>query len=163
MAKVTGGNKLKRFLNKVSSKINNKKLYVGFIKTATYPNGTTVPEVAAFNEFGTSTQPPRPFFRQMIARHKDDWPAYAANNLKNNNYDVDRTYKQMGLLISGQLKESINTFSGAPLSPYTIAKKGGPKKAYLKLIGLSHWMPAGSAKQLVETGKMLDSIDFEVK
>lgn len=163
MARLSGGNKFKSFLKGVSSKINDKKLYVGFFTKATYPNGTTVPEVAAYNEFGTSTQPPRPFFRQMIARHKNDWPAYAANNLRNNNYDLKKTYDQMGLLISGQLKESINTFSGAPLAPSTIARKGGPGKATVRLIGLSHWMPAGSAKQLVDTGKMLDSIDYQVK
>jgi hypothetical protein len=50
----------------------------------------------------------------------------------------------MGTAIKGQLQQAIVDFVGIPLAPATIARKG-------------------TDKQLVDTGHMLASVDYEVK
>ena len=50
----------------------------------------------------------------------------------------------MGKIISGDLRQKINTFAGVPLSPATIARKGFDK-------------------QLIDESTMVDSIDYVVE
>jgi hypothetical protein len=117
---------------------------IGFMADAIYPEtGIQVALVAAVNEFGSSSRgvPPRPFFRDMIADKKGEWPAGFKNELARNGNAVDKALGAVGKAIAGQLRESITTFEGAPLKPATIARKG-------------------SAKQLVDTGIMLASISI---
>lgn len=101
--------------------------------------------IAAIQEFGAPAAgiPPRPFFREMIAVKKDSWPAAIEQNLIATGYDVERTLALVGEGIAGQLKQSIVDFDGVPLKPATIRRKG-------------------SDKQLVDTGHMLASVDYEV-
>jgi hypothetical protein len=146
MAKATGGDKLKQKLEDLARSSQTASiLKVGFISSATYPDGTSVPMVAAINEFGAPSrgQPPRPFFRRMISAKSQEWPGAIANLLKANNYDVKTTLNQAGEAIAGQLRQSIADLVEPPLAPSTIARKG-------------------SAKPLIETGVLLASIDHEV-
>lgn len=91
----------------------------------------------------TITIPARPYFRQMIAAKSPGWGAATAKLLKANGYDGHRTLMGVGDAIAGQLQDSIRNFSGVPLAPSTIRKKGNPK-------------------QLIDTGHMLDSVGSEV-
>jgi len=53
MGKVRGGNQAVRRLRELGKKIENaEKLRVGFLKNATYPDGTPVAKIAATHEFG---------------------------------------------------------------------------------------------------------------
>lgn len=144
MATFSGGDKLDRALAEMARQVNKPaSLKVGFLAGAPYPDGTSVPLVASLNEFGTSRQPARPFFRNMIAQRSPAWPAAVAANLKANNYDAERSLDDLGEAIKGQLQQAIRDFNGVPLAPSTIARKGFDK-------------------QLIDQAVMINAVDFEV-
>ncbi len=147
MAKVNGGDQVKQKLDDLTRSIKNATtLKVGFPEGATYPDGASLPMVAAINEFGAPSrgQPPRPFFRRMIKQHQGEWPAAIANLLKSNDYDAKKTLDQTGEAIVGQLRQSIVDFTDPPLAPSTIARKGFDKP-------------------LIDTSFMLKSVTKEVE
>ena len=178
MAEVTlkGGDKLKAYLQKISSKVSaGAELRVGFLSNATYPNGTPVAMIAAIQEFGAPAAgiPPRPFFSNMIAKHQDEWPKGFATQLRETNYDVMLTFERAGAAIAGQLRQSIVDTNEPPLSQITLMirkMKGEGKTITRASLGeaarrLADGESVGgiSTKPLVETGHLLNSIDYEVK
>jgi hypothetical protein len=147
MVAVTGGDKAATALrDRLRMLTNAKQVDVGFLENATYPDGTSVPLVAMINEYGAPSrnQPPRPFFRRMIAQKSPEWPSAIANLLANNNYDAKTTLDQVGAAVKGQLQQSIVDLVSPPLSPVTIARKGFDKP-------------------LIDTSHMLKSVDYKVK
>ncbi|HEX2753725.1 MAG TPA: hypothetical protein VHP34_11595 [Alphaproteobacteria bacterium] len=147
MVKISGGDKLEAALTEIAKKVTQaSSVDIGFLDGATYPDGTSVPMVAAVQEFGAPARniPPRPFFRDMIAAKSPEWPEAVGDLLIFNEYDASKTLGQTGAAIKGQLQQSIADFNGVPLSEATSAKKG-------------------SSKQLIDTGVMINSVDFEVK
>lgn len=118
---------------------------VGFMEGSTYPDGTPVPAVAFWNEFGVPShnQPPRPFFRSMIAKESGSWPAEMAKQAKQTNYDGAVVLGRMGELIKGELQASIIGMTSPALKPSTIAAKG-------------------FNKPLIDTGHMKDSVAYKV-
>ena len=120
--------------------------------------GQLVAYIASIQEFGAPKRriPPRPFFRNMINKHAGEWPDQVARALVFNKLDGLLTLKQMGLLIEGELRQSIIDLVDPPLSPRTIA---GRLKGKKKGPGFS---ASGAAKPLVATGTMLDSITSKV-
>jgi hypothetical protein len=147
MATIRGGNIFTSFIQNITGAVTKSSVVdVGFLEDATYPDGTQVALVAAVQEYGSSARgiPPRPFFRNMIAAKQGGWPDAAKGLLVDNNYDATKTLQKLGEGIKGQLQESISSFDGAPLSPATIKAKGFDK-------------------QLIDTGHMLDSVDYRVK
>lgn len=129
----------------VKSTEGKPRVSVGFLSAATYPDGTSVAEVAAINEFGAPSrgQPPRPFFRLMVAEKRESWPAAVAANWKATGGDVEKTLDRMGQGIKGQLQDSIQSLRDPPLAPSTIKRKGHDKP-------------------LIDTGHMLNSVDYRV-
>ena len=163
-------------------------LKVGFLENATYPDGTLVAMVAMIQEFGatidraagqitvyrmvnkkgtgflrkgrfvskskanfssthdhdayTITIPPRPFFRTMIANNKDSWAPTAAGLLAKG-IEPYVVLQMMGELLAGQLRASIIAMKSPPNAPSTIRKKGFDDP-------------------LIDTGHMLNSVDFEI-
>jgi hypothetical protein len=147
MTVLNGGEALERRLAEISKDVRiASTLRVGFLEGATYPDGTSVALVAAVNEFGAPSrnQPPRPFFRNMIAAKSGEWPEAIANLLVANNYNARKTLEIAGEAIKGQLKDSILNGQYAPLTPATIARKGFDTP-------------------LIDTSTMINSIDKEVK
>lgn len=139
---LSGGEKLEKALAKIGEKMSGS-LSVGFMEGSTYPDGTPVPVVAFWNEFGAAG-PPRPFFRQMIEKESPTWPKKIAAGAKATDYDGAKVLGTMGEDIRGALQQSINDFTSPPLSPVTIARKG-------------------FSKPLIDTSVMLNSITFEVE
>lgn len=119
-------------------------LRVGFLEHATYPDGTSVPTVAFWNEFGTKTAPPRPFFRNMVKAHKGEWGDNAAALFKYHKGDVQRVADLMGLRLKDQLQTSIYSNTPPPNAPATIARKG-------------------HGQTLIDTGFMASRVAWEVK
>ena len=75
-ASLRGGTNLTRVLGEIEGRVTKAStVQIGFLAGATYPDGTSVPMVAALNEFGVPSrnQPPRPFFRNMIAAKSNEW------------------------------------------------------------------------------------------
>lgn len=147
MAEVSGGDKLQAALDKIARNLKSGgTVKVGFLEGATYPDGTSVPLVAAINEFGAPSrgQPPRPFFRNMIQAKSGEWPKAVEGLLKANNYDAKRTLELTGAAIAGQLRQSIVDLVDPPLAPSTVRRKG-------------------FSKPLIDTSVMINSVDFEVE
>lgn len=146
MATIKGGDKLEKALADIAKRVGRGgEVRIGFLEGATYPDGTSVPLVAAVQNFGASEKgiPPRPFFSNMVKEKSPQWPAKLGKVLKANDYNVDQSLAQMGEGIKGQLQQSIRDTNSPPLAPATIARKG-------------------FEKPLVDTGHMLNSVDYEV-
>ena len=151
MVKISGGDKLEKALAEIARKLDKSAtLEVGFLPGATYVDGTSVAMVAAINEFGAPSrgQPPRPFFRNMIAKHSGEWPDAVVKILQANGHDPENGLARLGAVIKDELQQSITEFTSPALAPSTIKKKGFNKP----LIGGG-----------IESGHMLASVDFVVK
>lgn len=147
MATIRGGEKFERTLREMARLLKGEAaLRVGFLEKARYPDGKPVAMIAAIQDFGAPRAgiPPRPFFRNMIAKKSPEWPAAIAELLKKHRYNVAAALDEAGAAIAGQLRQSIVDTNSPPLKPATIRRKG-------------------FAKPLVDTGHMLNSIDHEVK
>ena len=187
MSGFSGGEEIRRKLLEVAKRLGKGDLLkVGFLEGATYPDGTPVAQIAAVQEWGgeidvpARTQdlhfkqgkngevgnrfvkknkadfvqtvtipahkiviPPRPFFRKMIWAQSKGWGALVSTSLKKNNYDLEAAMTATGEMIRGQLQNSIRQLTDPPLKQSTVRAKG-------------------SEKPLIETGHMLNSVDFEV-
>lgn len=141
---LSGGDALMKKLTEIADSMGGGSVSVGFMESATYPDGTPVAAVAFWNEFGGPHRPPRPFFRGMIAKESPSWSNKMAKLAKVTDYDGPRVLGLMGEDISGALKQSINDLDSPALAPSTIAAKG-------------------FSKPLIETSHMLNSVTYEVK
>lgn len=145
MATVTGGPDLDRAFKKIGDSIGKaREVRVGFLEGATYPDGTSVAEIAAIQNFGATDIPARPFFSDMIANKSPAWGERFAKVLRLCDYDTDAALARMGEGIAGQLRTSITETNTPPLAKSTIDRKGFDKP-------------------LVDTGHMLASVDKEVE
>jgi len=150
MVEIVGGNKAGTALAKIERNLSTTggvpTVKVGFLAGATYPDGTSVPLVAAINEFGAPSrgQPPRPFMRNTIAAHAEEWPRDLAKILKANGGDGEAALALMGDRIKGQIRRSINDLMEPALADSTVARKG-------------------FEKPLVDTSHMWNSVDFVVE
>ena len=133
-------------LEDIAKKMNAGAVEVGFMEGATYPDGTSVPAVAFWNEFGHGGKfpsPPRPFFRNMIAKESPSWPDKMAKLAEATNFDGKKVLALMGEDIKGALEESIVEFSDPPNAASTIKAKG-------------------FNKPLIDTGHMKDSVTYNL-
>lgn len=141
---LSGGDELERRLSEIASRVARPAtLRVGFLEGATYPDGTPVAMVAALLNFGISNGKAWPFFTNMIAEKAPGWGGQLAALLEANDWDVEKSLALMGTGIAGQLRDAIVNMNEPALDPRTIARKGFDKP-------------------LVDTGHMLNSIDYEV-
>lgn len=123
MAEVKGGEALKAKMRELSRGMKKAALLrTGYLESARYPNGTSVGMVAAIQDGGAPGRgiTPRPFFRNMVKNGEKTWGDDVEALLKANNYDARKTLEQLGLIIEGELKQSVvDTYSPA-LSPITL-------------------------------------------
>lgn len=122
-----GGDKFRQRLAELAVQATTAKVRVGVIEQANYPDGESVAQVAFWNEYGTATIPPRPFFRNTIAQHKDEWPKQAATFMEANGGDVRQTLADMGEVVKGQIKMTIQDFREPPNAAATVKQKGFDK------------------------------------
>ena len=111
-----------------------------------YENGASLAEVAAYNEFGGSSKPARPFMRQSFENHQADLQSGcdAANLRLNHGGTAEQALNELGLLAKGLVQEEIVEGGFAPNAPSTIAQKG-------------------SAQPLIDTGHMRQSVNYVIK
>ena len=122
---VRGGNKLRAALRK-GGKGGVKQVKVGFFHTARYPDGTPVTNVAAWNEFGTSSGiPPRPFMtRGTVGSERDVKNLLAREIDPVTGVVTQRLAEKVGLLVQGRIQREIKELDSPPNSPVTIKAKG---------------------------------------
>lgn len=137
--------KTEEYLMNLANRMGNGSVSIGFMEGADYPDGESVPQVAFQNEFGMPSkgQPPRPFFRRMIAVESGGWAGKMGRLAASKRSGRD-ILAVMGEDVKGGLQESITTLTEPALSPETVARKG-------------------FSKPLIDTGLMLRSVTYEVE
>lgn len=101
-----------------------------------------VAQVAMWQEFGTSTTAPRPFFRTMIHREQATWGPKLGEYLKTSGYDGNKAFMLLGEDIKDALVTSIQTWPA----------DNKPLTAFIKQFN----------KGLVDHSVMVRSVDYEV-
>lgn len=179
MVTISGGAKLEAALREMSKNVTKAaRVEVGFPVGSIEADGTSIPMIAAIQEFGAPKRniPPRPYFRTMIAQHSDEWPDEIVALLKENNFDAEAALADIGKTIAGELAQSIRDLMAPPLSPVTIMLRGMRSQAkyrdkpFGELIveavdrvakGKSNY--GASTKPLIDSGDMVKAIKFDVK
>ena len=110
--------------------------------------GTSVVDYAFYNEFGTSTIPPRPFMAMTADKNRDKVQAFAGfmvGKMIDGRLDANTVLKNLGEWYKAQIQLTIrNAKSWAePNVPSTIAMKG-------------------SSSPLIDTGRLVNSISYEL-
>lgn len=142
-----GGAALRQKLDQIAMRLDTAgTVRIGFLEGATYSSGESVALVAAINEFGAPSrgQPPRPYFRRMIAKNESSWGRLVEQSVKLSDYNTANALGLVGMEIKGELQQSIVDLRDPPLAKSTIQRKG-------------------SDKPLIDQGVMLNSVDFEVE
>ena len=90
-------------------KLAESEIEVGFQGDETYDDGTSLAEVAAYNELGSSDTPARPFMRQSFENHESELKAACddANTLLSNGGTAEQALNQIGVICRGLVQEEI--------------------------------------------------------
>lgn len=168
---IKGGDRLEAELKRLAAGATSaSEVRVGFLEGATYPDGTPLATVAFWNEFGTKSAPPRPFFRTMVATQSPKWGPMIATLLKANDGDAKIALEQMGEEIKGELKDSIVNTNSPPNSPVTNLLKSRfptgdykPSDVWQAFRDAASGVMASVGKVLVWSGTMLNRVGSEVK
>lgn len=145
MKMLKGGAAVEAKLLQLAEKLQGS-VKVGFMENATYPDGTPVAAVAAWNEYGVPELkiPSRPFIRNMIEQKSDEWAERLGKAAVHYNYRGKEVFGLMGLTIQEEMQQAIIDFKDPRNADLTIAKKGFDKP-------------------LIETGHMKDSVTYVVE
>ena len=128
------------------SEAGNMEVAAGFFEGDSYDNGASVAEIAAYNEFGTSKIPPRPFMEQAFEGKSDEirQAAKEAYECIVEGDDLQTAYNIIGACLQGVIRDEIDTGDFAPNSPATTQRKG-------------------SDKPLTDTGRMRQSVRYRIR
>ena len=144
--------------------VNNKKVgKVGWFEKSKYPNGTQVAQVAAIQEYGSTSKkiPPRPFMRPTIRAKQNEWSSIsfklAKEVIKGKRRPQD-VLELLGLKAAGQIRKTISDLYTPSLAFSTIqgrlrrAGVGGVGRPYTRAeIGNLY-------KPLIDTGLMYGTL-----
>ena len=132
----------KRFM-KAMEQLEDLEVFVGLQNDQKYEDGTSMVDVAAYNEFGTSTIPARPFFRQSYENHQSELQAVCVQAAKIviSGGTSDDALNTIGAFAVGLVQEEIVNGNFEPNAPSTIRKKK-------------------SDKPLIDTGHMRQGIHY---
>lgn len=123
MATLTGGAKLQAKLADIAKRIGTKhELRVGFLEDARYPDkqGTYVAQVAFWLNYGTKSEPARPFFTNTIIDKSDGWGDALERILVRTDYDVETSLAMLGEGICDQISQALVELNAPALSDVTL-------------------------------------------
>lgn len=171
------GGLLDKALRQLAEKVSKPAvLRAGFLENARYPDGQSVAEVAAIQNFGAPGAgiPARPFFTNAVARGGAEWAGKLAALLKMADYDAEKALAMMGPVVAFDIQKSITETNAPPLSEITLQlRKMRQENPDLNVTGATVGEAADraregvstagvSTKPLVDTGTMFRYVDFEV-
>lgn len=136
----------KKFQDEMN-KLMSHEVAVGFIRgTDTYEDGADLVDVATYNEFGTSTIPPRPFMEQGVNNHMKDIQAAIDNAFANvdKGGDAETGLNWIGLAGKAAIQDEIANGDFTPNAPSTVKKKK-------------------SSRPLIDTGHMRQSVQYYIR
>lgn len=127
-------------------KLADMEVAVGFQGDETYDDGTTIAEVAAYNELGSSSTPARPFMRQSFEKHGNELQAACeqVNRVLASGGSLEEALNQLGVMAKALIQEQIVNGEFAANAASTIKKKG-------------------SDKPLIDTGTMRQSVNYVIR
>lgn len=170
-----GGDKFRQRLAELAAQATTAKVRVGIIEQANYDgsDGESVAQVAFWNEYGTATIPPRPFFRNTIAERKTEWARLAGKFMQANGGDVRQSLSDLGQIAVEDIKQTIINGNFAPNSEVTKLLKyrfpTSPERvtagAYYKAVRdvqKGKTVVSNHDKPLQWSDTMRDSINYEV-
>jgi phage gpG-like protein len=172
MAEIKGGNLFQQNMAALSKKVKSaSSARIGFIDGATYPDGTSVAEVAAINNFGAPGAgiPARPFFSDLVKQNSAEWAGKLVKLFQKTG-DIKTSLDLLAVEIEGELRESIIKMNFPANSPVTnLLKQRFPTRDGMTFEDvLQAWsdvkdgVTAPAGKPLVWSGLMLASISSEV-
>lgn len=136
----------KRYFKELE-KLSKIEVQVGFQRgEASYEDGTDLVDIAAYNEYGSSDTPARPFMKQSFENHGDELQKACdrVNQTLSAGGTAETALKQLGVYAKGLVQQEIVDGGFAPNSPSTIKKKG-------------------SAHPLIDSGTMRQSVNYVIK
>lgn len=95
---------------------------VGIIESITYPDGELVAQVGYWNEYGTDTIPPRPFFRTAVENNRDKLGPMFVRAVQK--HEPETAMRMVCDHMVDELKTSVLTWTDPPNAPSTIKAKG---------------------------------------
>ena len=122
------------------------RVKVGLFADSGDEDGTSLAEIAGYNEYGTAHIPPRPFVRQTVDKKSFDWGSAAAKleDRVAKGMSTHQALEILGNKAEGDMKEEVTKGNFRPNAPSTIRQKG-------------------SAQPLIDTGRMRNSIKHKVE
>lgn len=167
-------------LKEALEQANGEKLQVGWLSSANYSEGMPVAQVAFWQEYGTKSAPPRPFFRPAIAENESKWANLVesgAGAVVEGRATMDMVFNGLGLMTQADIKNAI-TGPQPALSPVTLALRRLKNEGYTingTLVGAvaaavargetgngQLGAPYGNTTPLVDTGIMLATLTYNV-
>lgn len=136
----------KRYFKELE-RLSKLEVQVGFqAGEKTYEDGTDLVDVAAYNEYGTSDTPARPFMKQSFENHEDELQKACdrVNQTLNRGGTAEAGLKELGVFVKGLVQEEIVDGGFEPNAPSTIKKKG-------------------SEQPLIDTSTMRQSVNYVIK
>lgn len=136
----------KRYFKELE-RLSKLEVQVGFqAGEKTYEDGTDLVDVAAYNEYGSSDTPARPFMKQSFENHEDELQKACdrVNQTLNKGGTAEAGLKELGVFVKGLVQEEIVDGGFEPNAPSTIKKKG-------------------SEQPLIDTGTMRQSVNYVIK
>lgn len=112
-----------RQLQKALEEAQSESLQVGWFDSANYDGSTPVAQVAFWQEFGTKSAPPRPFFRPAVDENEGKWANLVesgASAVLEGRATMSDVFNGLGLTAQADIKNAIAGRHQA-LSPVTLA------------------------------------------
>ena len=135
----------KRYFQELK-KLAEMEVVVGFQEGQQYDDGASLSEVAAYNEFGSSDTPARPFMKQSFEKREHELQAACdrVNSALSKGDTAEHVLNQLGVVVKGMVQEEIGSGDFAPNAPSTVRQKG-------------------SDQPLIDTGTMRQSVNYVVR
>lgn len=136
---------MKQYLRSLGN-LNGVIVDVGLMNGAVNKEGANIAEYGAFNEFGTSKIPERPFMRPAFDKNKGKYSRMIeqATDPKTSRLAFARIVQELGLRAQEDIRQEIDNKTSPANKPSTIKKKG-------------------SAHPLIDTGAMRTSVTYRIK
>ena len=138
----------KKFIKQMD-KVKGAYVKVGVLD-GEYPDGQTIAQVALWNEFGTETAPERSFLRSTLtekAADLDKWREFFLRKVVAGEMTPHDALSGIGFRLREAFKTKIRSNVPPANAPRTVAAKARDGVA---------------PNTLMHTGRLLDSIEFEV-
>lgn len=137
-----------RRVEKVIEDLSKLEVAIGYTAdSGTYEDGTTLVEVALFNEYGTVNMPSRPFIRGTYWDNEAEIKAFIKKTVANGiakKEDAHTIMSKIGVYAKGLMQKEIKDGAWAPNAPSTIKSKK-------------------SSQPLIDTARMRQSIVYIVR